>query len=89
MLADVAGHDGSTRARLLQLEGALVTARVESVLLRRLLARAEELRSEDVLTLRDIEEACQRRGYEPGSGQPVALWIEAALTAREHPSSSD
>lgn len=68
--------------RVLQLEGALVTARAESVLLRRLLARAEGLHSEDLVTLDDIEAACQRRGYEPDGGQPVAVWIEEALSGR-------
>ena len=68
------------RARLMQLEGALLTARAESVLLRRLLARAEGLLDADLVTLREIEEACSKLGYEPDSGHPVALWIEAALT---------
>jgi hypothetical protein len=77
----VPSQDAHRRYRLLQLEGALVTARAEAVLLRRLLARAEELRAQDLVTLEEIEEACRTRGYEPEGGQPVALWIDSALAA--------
>lgn len=81
-LEQVRTRDSERGRHVVQLECALLTSRAEAVLLRRLLALAEHMRSEDLVTLAQIEEACAMRGYEPSRGQSVALWLAAALESR-------
>jgi hypothetical protein len=66
-------------SRRIELECALLTSRAEAVLLRRLLALAEHMRSEDLVTLAQIEETCAKRGYQPSSGQSVVQWLASTL----------
>lgn len=78
-LEQVRTRDSEHIRRVVQLEGALVTSRAEAVLLRRLLALAENQRSKELVTLAQIEETCAKLGYEPDSGRPIAQWLASTL----------
>lgn len=78
-LEQVRTRDSERSRHVVQLEGALMTSRAEAVLLRRLLALAEHLRAEDLVTLAQIEETCAMCGFDPNSGQPVTGWLASAL----------